>query len=340
MCLDVRTGRRVWHFQTVHHDIWDYDNPTQPILADITVDGQRVEAVVQLTKQAFAYVFDRVTGAPVWPIVERPVPQSDVPGEQTSPTQPIPTKPAAFDRQGITEDDLIDFTPELREEARRAIAGFRLGSLFSPPSIADNPDGTKGTLLLPGALGGANWEGGALDPASGTLYVGSWTNLSLHALSKDPRRSDMDWVGGAGGPVPRVRGLPLVKPPYSRITAIDLNRGEHVWMKPSGATPESIARNPALQAVEIPPTGAQSRPVLLVTSTALFTAEGSSGAPMLHVLDKVSGASLTDVTLPGPVSSVPMSYAVNGTQYIAFWVSNRQDGLPSTLMALALPPRQ
>ena len=337
VCLDARTGKTVWHFQIVHHDIWDRDNAAAPILTDITVGGRRIEAVVQLTKQAYAYVFDRVTGKPVWPIDERPVPQSDVPGEKTAATQPIPSKPAPFDRQGVTPDNLIDFTPELHAEALKALATVRAGtSPFSPPSTTDAADGTKGTFVLPGALGGANWEGGAFDPETGMLYVGSWTRPDVLALVKDPQRSDMDWVGG-GGQAPRVRGLPIIKPPYSRITAIDLNTGDHRWMQANGDTPAAIKNNPALAGLTIPPTGAQTRPVLLATKTLLFTAEGSGGQPILRALDKQTGTTVAQITLPGAVGSVPMTYAIGTRQFIAFWVSDRAAELPGTLVALALP---
>src|SRR5205085_3819757 len=181
VCLDARTGKRVWHFQLVHHDIWDWDVAAPPILADITVGGKRIKAVAQVTKQAFTYVFDRVTGAPVWPIVERPVPQSDVPGEQTAPTQPFPTKPAAFDRQGVTLDDLIDFTPELRAEAVKIASQYKLGPLYTPPIVA-GAGGKKGTLVVPSGIGGANWQGGAVDPETGILYVGSMTTPTVAAL--------------------------------------------------------------------------------------------------------------------------------------------------------------
>ena len=174
VCLDIKTGKRIWHYQLTHHDIWDYDMPTAPILADITVNGKPIKAVVQLTKQAFAFVFDRTNGQPVWPIEERPVPQSDAPGEKTSPTQPFPTKPAAVDRQGMSENDLIDFTPQLKQMALDAIKGYRLGPMYTPPSVVDAAKGTKGTLTFPGS-GGVDWEGGALDPETGFLYVGSAT---------------------------------------------------------------------------------------------------------------------------------------------------------------------
>jgi quinoprotein glucose dehydrogenase len=334
VCLDIRTGKRIWHYQIVHHDIWDRDNPTAPILADITVDGRRVEAVVQLTKQSFAYVFDRVSGKPVWPIVERPVPQTDVPGERTSPTQPIPTKPAAFDRQGVRVDELIDFTPELRAAAIEAVKPYRLGELYTPPSLANAPDGTKGTLNLPGSVGGANWEHGSFDPETGILYVGSFTNVANFALENDSARSDMRYVGGAGR-VPNVRGLPLMKPPYNRVTAIDLNRGEHLWMVPGGDTPDAIKNNPALAGLTIPTTGAQTRPAVMATKTLLFVSEGYGSRPVLHVLDKRTGQRIADIPLPGSVGGSPMTYMVNGTQYVALWVG-RGGSMPAELITLTV----
>ena len=337
-CLDIRTGRRVWHFQTVHHDIWDWDNPTAPILADVTINGQPREVVIQLTKQAFAFVLDRVTGKAIWPIEERPVPPSDVPTERASATQPFPTRPKAYDRQGVTEDDLIDFTPELRAEALKLIADakLRMGAFFAPPSLADAPDGTRGTLSLPGNLGGTNWEHGAYDPETGMLYVGSWTSATVHALIKDAQRSDMNYVGG-GGRLPNVRGLPIIKPPYSRITAIDLKTGEHAWMVPNGDTPAAIANNPALKGLTIPATGAQTRPVMLATKTLLFTADGYRGEAKLRARDKATGARVWEGALPGTVSSSPMTYMVNGRQFILLWTSAQATGQPAELVALAIP---
>ena len=337
VCLDVKTGKRVWHFQIVHHDIWDRDNPAAPILADINVGGRPIEAVIQITKQSFAYVFDRVTGKPVWPIVERPVPQSDVPGEHTSPTQPVPTKPAAFDRQGVSADDLIDFTPELHAEALKAVAGFRLSELFTPPSLANATDGTKGTLSLPGSTGGGNWEGGAFDPETGLLYVGSFTQPVVMALEHNPQASDMDFIMGGGGRIPNVRGLPLIKPPYSRVTAINLNTGEHAWMVPAGETPAEIRNNPALQGLTIPNTGGQSRPVVLATKTLLFIGEPGRGQLTFRAHDKATGAVVAEIPIPGGIGSSPMTYALNGRQYIAFWVGDQATQTPAQLVALALP---
>ncbi|HEX5431669.1 MAG TPA: PQQ-binding-like beta-propeller repeat protein, partial [Bryobacteraceae bacterium] len=221
VCLDAKTGKRVWHFQFVHHGIWDWDLPASPVLLDIDVNGKKIKAVAQVTKQAFMFVFDRVTGQPVWPIVERPVPQSDVPGEQTSATQPFPTRPAPYDRQGFTVDDLADFTPEVKAAALKIASEFKLGPIYTPPIVYDS-GGKKGVLMLPNATGGANWTGAAGDPETGMIYVPSVTNPYVYALVHDPSRSDMRYIGrpvAAGRPM----GLPIVKPPYGRITAIDLN---------------------------------------------------------------------------------------------------------------------
>ena len=344
VCLDAKTGKRIWHFQTVHHGIWDYDVPAPPILLDVTVDGKRVKAVAQVTKQGFTYVFDRVSGQPVWPIIERPVPQSDVPGEKTSPTQPFPTKPAAFERQGVTLDDLIDFTPELRAEAVKIASRYKLGPLFTPPIVAGS-GGKRAVLMAPSTIGGANWQGGAVDPETGILYVGSAGMPSAIAVTKDPKRSSMDYVGGgagaaagraggaAGMPPAKItgdglgpQGLPLLKPPYGRITAIDLNSGEHVWMVPNADTPESIKNHPALKGVSLPRTGTPERSGILVTKTLVFAGEGGAsfavaaswngGGPMFRAYDKKTGETLSQLRLPSNQSGLPMTYMVNGKQYI------------------------
>jgi quinoprotein glucose dehydrogenase len=333
VCLDARTGKRRWHQQIVRHDIWDYDNPTAPILMDLEVDGRQIPAVVQLTKQSFAYAYDRVTGEPVWPMVEMPVPGSDVPGEWTAPTQAVPTRPAPYDRQGFSEADLIDFTPELAAEARELVAGYRHGDLFTPPSLVDAPDGTRGTIVLPGALGGANWEGGAYDPVTGTLFVASMTAPSLLALGKDPN-SDVAFSGGMGR-LPRVQGLPVVKPPYGRITAIDMNTGEHRWMVPNADTPERIAGHPALEGVELGRTGISTRALLLATPTLLFAGEGWNGSPVIRAHDKATGEILAEIEVPASATGLPMSYAVDGRQYVVFAVAGRD--APAELVALALP---
>jgi quinoprotein glucose dehydrogenase len=344
VCLDIKTGRKVWHYQLVHHDIWDYDMPPHPILIDLNVDGKRVKAVVQLTKQAFAYVFDRVTGQPVWPIVERPVRQTDVATEWTAPTQPFPTKPPAFDRQGVTVDDLIDFTPALRQQALQAIEGLRIGPIFTPPSLANARDGTKGTIVLPGFGGGANWESGAADPETGFVYVGSHTSPTLVALNPpvpgQPNFVTSDYIMGGGPPLPRIQNLPLIKPPYSRITAYDMNKGEIAWQIANGDAPQEVKENPALKGVTVPRTGSTgARAVLLVTKTLLFAGEGSNGAPIFRAYDKRTGEAIWETTVAvGPVQSLPMTYMHQGRQYIVFASGNPRAQTPAQLVAYALPP--
>jgi quinoprotein glucose dehydrogenase len=334
VCLDIKTGKRVWHYQILHHDVFDYDNPTAPILIDLNVDGKPVKAVVQLTKQSFAYVFDRVTGKPVWPIEEKPVPQSDVPGERTSPTQPIPTKPPAFDVQGVTVDNLIDFTPELRAEAIEIVKPFRLGAFLSPASVADGPDGRKGTIVLPGDSGGALWEGGAGDPETGMIYVGSSTEAWLSAITKNPK-SDLDY-GLPTGQTPLVRGLPLIKPPYGRITALDLSKGDLAWTIPNGDAPPAIKDHPALKGVNVGRTGSRSRAGILVTKTLLFAGEGWGGQPMFRAIDKKTGDIIWETSLPGTQTGLPMTYMMNGRQYIVFTVGDAATDHPAELIAFRL----
>lgn len=333
VALDARNGKMIWHYQLVHHDIWDRDIPTAPILADVTVGGKKVEAVFQITKQSYVYAFDRTNGKPIWPITEEPVPQTDIPGEWTSPTQPKPSRPAPFDVQGVSVNDLIDFTPELRAAAVAAVKPYRLSTVWTPPSVLNGPDGTQGTLFAPGSVGGANWEHGSFDPETGILYVGSFTNPSNFGLVSDSTKSDMKWIMG-GGRVPAVQGLPLMKPPYNRITAIDMNTGDHKWMVPGGDTPDNIANNPALKGLTIPQTGARTRPAVMATKTLLFAAEGWGSRAVLHVHDKATGARVADIPLPGMVGGTPMTYAVGNKQYVAVWVGKQ--GMPATLITLAV----
>ena len=320
VCLDAKTGRRVWHFQIVHHDIWDWEPSSPPMLADITVGGKKIKAVAQVTKQAFTFVFDRVTGMPVWPIEERPVPQTDVPGERTSPTQPFPTRPAPFDRQGVTTDDLIDFTPELKAEAIRILGHYKTSTNPYLPPIVAGTDGKLASLWLPHHTGGANWPGGALDPETGIMYVSSVTNADAVALQKgDPKRTDMAYVAtfgahpgapsgavqiaappvageSAGRPNFGPQGLPLVRPPWGRITAIDLNTGDHVWMIGNGDAPDVVKNNPAIKGLnlDLSKAGKPERSPLMVTKTLLFGADGSglfsagpgSGGKMFRAIDK------------------------------------------------------
>ena len=366
VCLDARTGKRVWHYQLVHHDIWDFDTVAPPILIDVTVNGQRIKAVAQVTKQAFTYVFDRVTGAPVWPIEERPVPQSTVPGEKTSPTQPFPTKPAPFDRQGLGPDDVIDFTPALKAEALRMLEDYTIGPLYTPPTLT-GANGRKGTLHLPNSTGGANWQGGAVDPETGMLYVSSHTLARTYPISADmatagqaPAPPPPAPPTAAARPAPRPetegpdnravtlpvfgpQGLPLIKPPYGRITAIDLTTGTHAWMTPLGTTPDWITRHPALKGVTLPNTGHWDHAGMLVTKTLLMAGEGSglyatppgSGGPMFRAYDKRTGAIVGEVRLPANQSGMPLTYMAGGKQYVVVPVG--APNMPGEFVALTLP---
>jgi quinoprotein glucose dehydrogenase len=339
LALNARTGERIWHFQTVHHDLWNYDNPTAPNLVDLTINGEVVPALVQTTKQSFAYVFNRVTGEPVWPIEERPVPQSDVPGEKTSPTQPFPTRPAAYEMQGLTEDDLIDFTPALRQQALDVIKNYRIGPLFNPPSLRDAPDGTRASIHCPGANGGTNIPGGAVvDPESGILYVASTKGCSAPQLipgTEVDSGATMDWVTRGPGGVGGVEGLPLYKPPYGRITAIDLNTGETLWWIPNGDTPDNIKNHPMLRGVTLPRTGKGTHATAIVTSTLLLYGEGRSGAPLLHAVNKQTGEEIATVELPAPTNTAPMTFMHEGRQYIVLAIGGGQH--PGSLVALRLP---
>jgi quinoprotein glucose dehydrogenase len=338
VCVDVKTGKRVWYHQLVHHDIWDYDITSPPMLVDITVNGRAIKAVVQPTKQAYAYVFDRVTGQPVWPIEERPVRQTDVPGEWTSPTQPIPTRPAPFDRVGIGADDLIDFTPALRAAAVQALKPYRLGPLYAPPSLEDAADGTKGTIMLPGNRGGSNWNAGAVDPETGYVYVASVTRPTLLQLVKTAE-SKMDYVATALAPtLPTVEGLPFVKPPYGRITAYNMNTGEIAWQIANGDTPPEIKNNPALAGLQVPRTGSTSHAGILATRTLLFAGEGDGGQPMFRAHDKRTGEIVWETRVPAGVQTgLPMTYTYRGKQYIVFATSGAATRTPAQLVAYALP---
>ena len=341
VCLDIKTGKRIWHYQLTHHDIWDYDMPTAPILADITVNGKPIKAVVQLTKQAFAFVFDRTNGQPVWPIEERPVPQSDVSGEKTAPTQPFPTKPAAVDRQGLTENDLIDFTPQIKQMALEAIKGYRLGPMYTPPSLVDPAKGTKGTFTFPGS-GGIDWEGGAVDPETGFLYIGSATrpDTAVYGVEKaKPGQTDIEMVG-TSSVAPNVQRLPIVKPPWTRITAINLNTGDTLWQIPNGGTPEWVKNHPLLKGVNLPPTGSVGRaPLLMITKTLLFAGSGYETEPAFRAYDKKTGALIWETpTQPGPPTGVPMTYLYKGKQYVVVAVEgNVQSRAATQLVAFAIP---
>jgi quinoprotein glucose dehydrogenase len=335
LCLDTATGKRVWHFQTVHHGLWDYDNPAAPNLLDITVDGKRVKAVAQVSKQGFVYTFDRVTGRPVWPIEEKPVPPSDVPGERASATQPIPSRPAPFEYQGVTVDDLVDFTPELRQMAQAAVKPFRMGPLFTPPSL-------QGTIIRPGTVGGANWSGAAFDPTTGMLYIPSRNGFAVVTLEKpeESLNANLLYMQAPGRSPQMPQGLPLLKPPYSRVTAIDMNSGRHAWMIPAGAG-ERIRNLPPLRGLNLPPLGGDSTySGPLATKTLLvyaLTTGGNEGGPRLVALDKTTGKELASVNLPGIAIGTPMTYLAGGRQYIALTVQGRTPRDVPELVALALP---
>ena len=369
VAVDLYTGERKWHFQLVHHGIWDHDIPCAPILLDIVVDGRPVKAVAQPTKQVFLYVFDRETGEPVWPIEERPVPAGDVPGEWYSPTQPFPTRPPAYDRQGVTVDDLLDFTPELRAEALEVASRYRLGPIFTPP-VVSRREGPLGTFIRPSRT---NWPGGAYDPETRILYVPSSAAFSaLGLVPPAPGQSDLEYIqgnaitgprrtagagsqvgggqrvvsgrgGGASGNArTTVRGLPLLKPPWGRISAIDMDRGEILWQIPHGETPDFVRNHPALAGLDIPRTGRTGAPGVLVTKTLIISGEmgyfrtpsGRRGA-MLRAYDKASGAEVGAVYMPAPQSGSPMTYMHDGRQYLVVAVSG--GNYSGELLAFRLP---
>ena len=372
VAVDLQTGKRKWHYQLVHHGLWDMDIPCAPILADIAIDGRTVKAVAQPTKQGFLYVFNRETGAPIWPMEERPVPKGDVPGEWYSPTQPFPTKPPAYDNQGVSIDNLIDFTPELRAEAVKLVSKYRIGPIFTPPSVS-KADGTLATITSPGSTGGANWPGGSYDPETHKLYVYSQTAIALLGMvpTPGPQFSDMEYVQGTDGKEPRqstpmgapprpappgaaarggdeggpgltVNGLPLLKPPYGRITAYDMDKGEIAWQVAHGETPDNVRNNPALKGLTIPRTGQPGLIGVLTTKTLVVagepmfttTASGARGA-MLRAYDKATGREVGAVYMPAPQSGSPMTYMLNGQQYIVVSVSGQ--GFPGELVAFRLP---
>jgi quinoprotein glucose dehydrogenase len=392
VALDLKTGQRKWHFQLVHHGIWDMDIPCAPILMDLVVDGRPLKAVGQPTKQGWIYTFDRITGKPVWPIEERPVEKGTVPGEWYSPTQPFVTKPPPFERQGVAIDDLIDFTPALREEAVKLVSRYKIGPIFTPP-VVSRWEGPLATLMLPNATGGANWQGGAFDPETKMFYIFTNTQPTPLGLVKpEAARSDMDFVQGtarnpnatpspaatstttasappagrggapqiteAGAPVPAgggggrgggegggnitVQGLPLIKPPYGRITALDMNKGTLVWQIAHGDTPDNIKNHPALKGLTIPRTGRQGRIGVLVTKTLAIageggfatTATGQRGA-MLRAYDKMTGQDVGAVYMPAPQTGSPMTYLHNGKQYLVLAIAG--PGYSGELLAFKLP---
>ncbi len=374
VCVDLKTGQRKWHFQLVHHPLWDMDISSAPILADINVDGKAIKAVAQPTKQGFLYVFDRITGKPVWPIEERPVEQGTVPGEWYSKTQPFPTKPPAYARNGVTPDVLIDFTPAMHDQALTIVSKYKIGPVFTPP-VASSTTGPLATLTLGTAGGGTNWPGGSYDPETHTIYAYACNScLAPIGLMPAPKDiSDMNYISGlAGQPVriargpgenagadspmptrapretpaaPRepaspsaaaagragltVNGLPLIKPPYSTISAINLDRGDIVWQVPHGETPDNIRNNPALKGIDIGNTGQSGYNIgTLVTKTLVIAGDGQvtrtdkhDRGAMLRAYDKATGKEVGSVLMPAPQSGSPMTYMLHGKQYIVVAIS-------------------
>lgn len=343
LALDVRTGKRVWHFQTVHHDIWNFDNPQAPVLLDVNVNGQRTPILVETTKQGFAYTFNRVTGQPIWPIEERPVAQSDLPGEILSPTQPFPTKPKAFEIQELTEDNLIDFTPELRKEAIETLKSYKVGPLFNPPIQVGHPSGKRSFVSCPS--GASNIFGPTVaDPDTGVLYVTSERSCRAENLVPGSKMDEPDdpkttgktlsqWVVANRGDLRGPQGLPIWKPPYSRIIAIDMNTGEFLWEQPNGETPARIKNHPLLKGLNIPNTGQMGHAVMMTTKTMLITAPG--GDPVLYGVDKRTGKRLGTVKLPAPGQYGMMGYLHRGQQYVVVQVMSATH--PGSLVALRLP---
>jgi len=421
VALDIKTGKRKWHYQTIHHGLWDWDLPCAPILYDAQVGGRTIKALAQPTKSAFLFVLNRETGEPVWPIEDRPVPQSNVPGEKTSPTQPFPTRPAPFDRQGVSIDDLIDFTPELRAQAIEQAKAYTLGPIFTPPGLS-TPDGPVGTLMLPADVGGANWPGGSFDPETNRLFIHSHTAVfSLANVSSDlsmpgpantagllrggqgaagapaGEREDEPVEagrGGRGGPGGRggggaapagtqagvpatgtpprggrgaggapnapggargggglrggttVQGLPLIKPPYDRITAYDMNTGNILWQKTHSSTPDNIKNNSALKGLDLPRLGQPGRTFIGVLTTKTMVIAGEGGVhtnaqgqtvALLRAYDKTTGEDITgEINMPAKQTGSPMSYMHNGKQYILIAVTG-QANAGAEILAYALP---
>jgi quinoprotein glucose dehydrogenase len=374
VAVDLQTGKRKWHYQLVHHGLWDMDIPDAPILCDINVNGRAIKAVAQPTKQAFLYVFDRVTGQPVWPMEERPVPKGDVPTEWYSPTQPFPTKPPAYDNQGVLPESLINFTPELHEEALKLVSKYKIGPIFTPP-VVSKPDGPLATLVSPGAQGGTNWPGGSYDPDTHTVYVFSQSAIAVLGLIPPPSKevSDMDYINGIAGSVPRprramgsaplppeptspgrggrggggfggltVQGLPLLKPPYGRITAINLDKGDITWQIAHGETSDNMKNHPALKGLNIPRTGRPgllgvltTKSLVIAGEAGFFTTPSGVRGAMLRAYDKATGKEVGAVYIPAPQSGSPMTYMLNGEQYLVLAIGG--GNYSGELVAFKLP---
>ena len=341
VCLDARTGKRIWHFQLTHHPLWDYDPPAAPILHDVVVNGKRIKAVTVLTKQGFQFVFDRVTGKPVWPIVEKPAPQLPIPGDKQWPTQPFPTKPASIMKMGYDENELIDFTPDIKRQAIAIAEQYERGPLYTPPT--PKRDGKIGTWVLPSMQGGPNWPGGAFDPDTGMLYVPSRVlPYGAYLEPGNPMVTDMRFTRPTSVIIQGPYGLPINKPPWSTLTATNMNRGDQIWQIPIGGAPDKVRNNPALKGLNLDfdHMGKWNiRPGLVATKTLVFMSEaggyGDPGGPMFRAYDKATGKVVAEIQLPSLASGAPMTYVYKGRQYIAITVSSQTH--PAELVAMALP---
>lgn len=369
VALDVKTGQKKWHFQMVHHDIWDYDTPMAPNLLDVTIDGKPRKIVAQSTKQGWLYVFDRITGEPIWPIVETPVLQSDVPGEVTSPTQPIPSKPAPYSHQGLQESDLIDYTPEIKAAALKLAKACRMGPYFIPPSATDGTSEFNCSWYAPGASGGVNIDGGAAaDPETGTLYVASQTGLSTATIQKDPcsefRYTSVHDSCGQPGALPpppgykkperpiggfgrrsagsMLGGVSIVKPKeLGGITAYDMRTGEKTWWIPNGGQLVPVTSDdPLFKGVKLPPAPpGRGHAQVITTKTLTIYGTGRSGGPpraepQLFAVDKATGKQVGAIPIPSKTSAPPMTFLHKGKQYIVFATGG---GANTSLVALTLP---
>ncbi len=353
IALDVKTGQRVWHFQTVRHPIWNYDLPNVPILADVTVNGKEVPMVIQTTKQGMTFAFNRETGEPVWPIEERPVPQSVVPGEQLSPTQAFPTKPEPLEELGLSGENVIDFTPELKQEALEIMSQYRIGGPYMPPLPEDHTENVKGWIACSGGVNITHPS--SMDPETGILYQSSGPQCSGRLLqpgvnADGPKHgctaseasctttgvTIADWVSGGGVDWGGPQGLPMHKPPYSRITAIDMNTGEHLWWIPVGEATDRLKNHRALRGVDLSGVSGRSRAIHMVTGSLLLATEGTQGPPVLNAHDKRTGKKLGSIDLPAPGQYGMMTYEHDGRQYIIVQIG-AGGTYPGSVAAFALP---
>ncbi|MGE0361554.1 MAG: PQQ-binding-like beta-propeller repeat protein [Vicinamibacterales bacterium] len=343
LALDVKTGQRRWHFQMVHHDIWNFDNPQAPVLLDVPIDGRPTPIVVETTKQGFAYVFNRETGRPIWPIEERPVAASDLPGEILSPTQPFPTRPKPLEIQELSDDNLIDFTPELKAEAREIVKHYKIGPLFNPPIQVGHPSGLRSFVSCP--AGASNINGPTVaDPEAGVVFVPVDRSCRAENLVPGAKMDEPDdpkttgktlsqWVVANRGDLRGPQGLPIWKPPYGRIIAIDMRTGEFKWEVPNGDSPDFIRNHPLLKGRDIPNTGRPGHAVLLPTRTLLITAP--PGQAVLYALDKATGQRVGTAKLPAPGQYGMMGYRHRGRQHVVVQVGSGTH--PGSLVALRLP---